>query len=54
MLAECGHVPQVELPERTHALIAEFIDERRPRRRSAQRDAPPLGRALAPAAASRA
>jgi pimeloyl-ACP methyl ester carboxylesterase len=25
VLAECGHVPQVELPERTHELIAAFI-----------------------------
>jgi pimeloyl-ACP methyl ester carboxylesterase len=26
VLAECGHVPQIELPERTHELIEAFID----------------------------
>ena len=26
ILPECGHVPQVELPERTNALIAEHIE----------------------------
>jgi pimeloyl-ACP methyl ester carboxylesterase len=25
VLSDCGHVPQIELPERTHALIREFI-----------------------------
>jgi pimeloyl-ACP methyl ester carboxylesterase/predicted lipid carrier protein YhbT len=25
VLSDCGHVPQIELPERTHALIGEFI-----------------------------
>lgn len=25
VLSDCGHVPQLELPERTHALIGEFI-----------------------------
>ena len=26
VLAECGHVPQVELPERTHSMLRSFID----------------------------
>ncbi len=26
VFAECGHVPQIELPERTHRLLREFID----------------------------
>jgi pimeloyl-ACP methyl ester carboxylesterase len=26
VLAECGHVPQIELPERTHAMLRRFID----------------------------
>lgn len=26
VLAECGHVPQIELPERTHGLVRGFID----------------------------
>jgi len=26
VLPECGHVPQVELPERTHGLLREFLD----------------------------
>ena len=26
VLHDCGHVPQVELPEQTHAMIREFID----------------------------
>jgi hypothetical protein len=25
VLSDCGHVPQVELPERTHELVGEFI-----------------------------
>jgi pimeloyl-ACP methyl ester carboxylesterase len=25
VLAECGHVPQIELPERTHGLVRDFI-----------------------------
>jgi pimeloyl-ACP methyl ester carboxylesterase len=25
ILSDCGHVPQVELPERTHELVREFI-----------------------------
>ena len=28
VLAECGHVPQVELPERTHELLRRFIESR--------------------------
>lgn len=27
VLEDCGHVPQFELPERTHALVREFLDE---------------------------
>jgi pimeloyl-ACP methyl ester carboxylesterase len=26
VLADCGHVPQIELPDRTHALIRDFVD----------------------------
>jgi pimeloyl-ACP methyl ester carboxylesterase len=26
VLEECGHVPQIELPERTHGLIRDFVD----------------------------
>jgi pimeloyl-ACP methyl ester carboxylesterase len=26
VLSECGHVPQIELPDRTHALVRNFID----------------------------
>lgn len=26
VLAECGHVPQIELPERTHAMLRDWID----------------------------
>jgi hypothetical protein len=49
VLAECGHVPQVELPERTNGLIRDQIGldalarEATPRRRR-------LGRALKRAA----
>ena len=25
VLPECGHVPQIELPERTHELVREFV-----------------------------
>jgi pimeloyl-ACP methyl ester carboxylesterase len=25
VLAECGHVPQIELPERTHQMLGDFI-----------------------------
>ena len=36
VLKNCGHVPQVELPDRTNALLREFFDstERRPARRA--------------------
>ncbi|HTK67580.1 MAG TPA: alpha/beta fold hydrolase [Pseudonocardia sp.] len=27
VLPDCGHVPQFELPEQTHALVREFLDE---------------------------
>jgi pimeloyl-ACP methyl ester carboxylesterase len=27
ILPTCGHVPQFELPERTHQLIHEFLDD---------------------------
>jgi len=26
VLPECGHVPQIELPEETHGLVREFIN----------------------------
>jgi len=31
VLSDCGHVPQVELPERTHTLIREFVASARAR-----------------------
>jgi pimeloyl-ACP methyl ester carboxylesterase len=40
VLAECGHVPQVELPERTNGLIRAHVE------RAASASAPPLAEAL--------
>jgi pimeloyl-ACP methyl ester carboxylesterase len=28
VLADCGHVPQIELPERTHGMLHDFLSER--------------------------
>jgi len=38
ILAECGHVPQVELPEQTNAMIAELIEENGARTAAAPAD----------------
>lgn len=60
VLAECGHVPQVELPERTNAMVAALIEEHaapaapmpapheaRTRRRAASRARSLLGKVAA-------
>ncbi|MGZ3456496.1 MAG: alpha/beta fold hydrolase [Polyangiales bacterium] len=36
ILDDCGHVPQFEMPDRTHALVRSFFAERPSRRRSSQ------------------
>ena len=58
--SECGHVPQVELPERTNALVRDFIGRAqalgRRARRAAARAGPraPAGRIESPAMADQA